>query len=174
MTTTTPEPFRLVSTWLLRAPAPVVWRLLADPGFTWPGWWPLLRTVDTHPRTDADGRAAPGASVTLRVRSPAGRALQVRLALDAVTPPGDVDGVGHARFTADGDLAGTALVVVRPVPGGCVVALRWDVTPAADHPGLAAHRHLSTLAHAAVMRAGEAGLRRHLRRTTAPTGRHQR
>jgi hypothetical protein len=164
-----PEPYHLVSTWRLRAPVPVVWELLADPAFTWHRWWPLLRTDVVRAHADPDGRAVPGAGVTLRVRSPASRALRVRLTLTAVTPPAchPVPAPGHARFTADGDLVGTACVVVRPVPCGSVVALRWEVTPAAERPGLAAHRRLSTAAHSAVMRVGEAGLRHRLRRRSA-------
>ncbi len=141
--------------------------MLADPGFTWPDWWPGMTAAATHPVVGPDGLAAPGAWARLRVRSPLGYALGFRLDLVETTAPSD-GAPGRALLDVSEDLEGRAEVTVAAAstPDGPVTEVRlvWRVSPApAWFRGAARVAPLPlTWAHAHVMRAGERGLTTHL------------
>lgn len=129
--------FVLESVWRPAAPVARVWPVLADPGFTWPDWWPGLTALATHTVVGSDGLAAPGAWARLRVRSPLGYALRFRLDLveareprhrPRATPSSTYDPAeaqtmawpaedGVARLRVSGDLVGGALVRVSAGAG---------------------------------------------------------
>lgn len=152
--------FVLESVWRPAAPVARVWSVLADPGFTWPQWWPGMTASATHSVVGPDGLAAPGAWARLQVRSPLGYALRFRL--DLVESAAPSDGVpGRALLDVSGDLAGRAEVTVSEVPGGRTeVLLVWRVSPVPAWFRAAARLAPGPLAwaHAHVMRAGERGL----------------
>lgn len=156
--------FVLESVWRPAAPAARVWSVLADPGFTWPDWWPGLTAAATRPVVGPDGLAAPGTQAWLRVRSPLGYALRFRLDLTETTAPSD-GAPGRAKLDVSGDLAGRADVTVSEVSTtgstpGAEVLLVWRVSPVPAWFRVAARIGPGPLAwaHARVMRAGERGL----------------
>ncbi|GAA4701070.1 hypothetical protein APR04_000186 [Promicromonospora umidemergens] len=130
--------FVLESVWRPAAPVTRVWPVLADPGFTWPDWWPGLTALATHPVVGPDGLAAPGAWARLQVRSPLGYALRFRLDLvetreprhrprampSSTHEPAEAQTMawpaedGVARLRVSGDLVGSALVTVSAGAGG--------------------------------------------------------
>ncbi|MBO0608114.1 hypothetical protein J0911_03625 [Myceligenerans salitolerans] len=140
--------------------------MLADPGFTWPAWWPGLRAESAGVVTGPDGLGGAGSWARLRMRSPVGGVLRLRLDLLDSRAPGP-GRTGRAKLRVSGDLRGGAAVSVRERPGGlCEIRLTWVVTAARGRPALAARMapRLCAWAHSRVMRAGERGLRRHLAR----------
>lgn len=155
--------FRLISTWRVPAPAPRVWAVLADPGFTWPTWWPNLRSVAVGGVVGPDGLGGAGSWVRLRVRGPIGDGPRLRLDLLESRAPGP-DTTGRAKLRVSGDLRGGASVSVLQWPEGTQVRLTWMVTPVKGRVALAARLSpaLCEWAHHRVMRAGERGLVRHL------------
>lgn len=156
--------FRLITTWHVPAPTPRVWEVLAEPGFTWPVWWPGLRTERTGAITGPDGLGGAGSWVRLRVRSPIGGALRFRLDLVESRAPGPGRS-GRAKLRVSGDLRGGASVSVSERPEGhSAVRLTWIVTPVNGAAAVAARISpaLCRWAHAVVMRSGERGLARHL------------
>lgn len=158
--------FRLITTWRIPAPANQVWRVLADPGFTWPSWWPGLTMQHAGAITGPDGLGAAGSWVRLRVRSPVGGALSMRLDLIESHAPG-AERSGQAKLRVSGDLRGGASVAVRSLPGDrSSVRLVWFVTPVRGLPAALARISpgLCRWSHAAVLRSGERGLTRHLRK----------
>lgn len=183
--------FRLITRWTLPAAPERAWAVLADPGFTWQEWWPAMTAEAFDVVVGPDGFGAPGSWVRMRVRSPLGGAMRIRLyLLEARAPSPDRD--GRAKLQVSGDLRGVATVRVarrdgtprdsaRPGgraqqdgraglagrPGeGCEVRLTWVVTARRGATGLAARcaPRLCEWAHARVMSDGERGLRRHLAR----------
>lgn len=161
--------FRLATLWRVPAPAERVWAVLADPGFTWPEWWPGLSAEAVGALPGPDGFGAPGSWVKLRVRSPLGGTLRFRLYLTETRPPSP-DLNGRAKLQVSGDLRGTATVhVTATADDGSEVRLIWVVVP---RRGVAAWTarvapRLATWAHAHVMSAGERGLRARLTRAGA-------
>ncbi|WP_460707778.1 SRPBCC family protein [Myceligenerans halotolerans] len=153
-----------MTTWSVPAPAPRVWEVLADPGFTWPVWWPGLRSESAGVVAGPDGLGGAGSWVRLRVRSPVGGALDLRLDLVEARAP-DPERSGRAKLRVSGDLRGGASVSVAERPEGhSEIRLTWVVTPVRGRPALAARvaPALCIWAHSRVMRAGERGLARHL------------
>lgn len=163
--TGTPAPrFRLITTWHLAAPTTRVWAVLAEPGFTWPVWWPSLRGEAARTVEGPDGLGGAGSWARLRVRSPLAGALHLRLDLVESHAPG-AGRPGRAKLRVSGDLRGGASVTVTERPGGrSEVRLTWVVTPARGLVARVARvaPGLCRRAHAHVMRVGERGLRRHL------------
>lgn len=127
--------FVLESVWRPAAPAPRVWSVLADPGFTWPDWWPGLSAAATHAVVGPDGLAAAGAWAELQVRSPLGYVLGFRLDLVEATTPSD-SAPGRALLDVSGDLAGRAEVTVSGVGAAVRPADRGSSAdgPASDGP----------------------------------------
>lgn len=137
--------------------------MLAHPGFTWPVWWPSLRSQSVGVVAGPDGLGGAGSWVRLRVRSPVGGALDVRLDLLEARAPAERS--GRAKLRVSGDLRGGASVSVSDRPGGhSEIRLTWVVTPVRGRPALAARvaPALCVWAHDRVMRTGERGLARHL------------
>ncbi|MBL0886988.1 hypothetical protein [Myceligenerans indicum] len=161
--------FRLITTWRVPAPAGQVWDILAEPGFTWPDWWPSLTRESSGAITGPDGYGGAGSWARLRVRSPVGAALVIRLDLVESRAPG-ADRSGRARLRVSGDLRGGASVLVSEQPGDqSEVRLTWVVTPTRGWTARAARRApaLCEWSHARVMRAGERGLVRHVLSTSS-------
>lgn len=142
--------YRFRAVWTLQAQRQRVLTLLADPG-TWPRWWPQIRTVQ---------RAGPQA-VTVRIRAPLPYSIAVTVHRTRQDPDAGVleatltgELHGWARWTLDtpdSDLTRVTLqqeVVVRR-------RLLRRLSPLC--------RPLLRLNHAAMIRAGQRGLRKHLR-----------
>jgi hypothetical protein len=114
-------------------------------------WWPGVRMR---------GHLREGADLDLVVRSPWGYRLSVRLTLTEVVPGRRV----RARGT--GDLVGEgAAVLTGTGRGATVIDLSWRVSTQRRwmNATALALRPVFALGHAAVMRAGERGMRRAVR-----------
>ncbi|WP_136519540.1 SRPBCC family protein [Cellulomonas telluris] len=150
------RPYELRSVWHVPASRQECWDVLGDPRMTWPRWWPRVEALDVRPAADG----ATGSRARLRFRSPVGYALVLDLRV------GDADAPRRVVVHADGDLHGRADVrLTEPAPGTTRVEIAWRVRTTrrwmnALGPVAAP---LFALAHAAMMRAGERGLRRYLR-----------
>lgn len=151
---TSPTPFDLVSDWRIHAPVEQVWAALTDPT-SWPRWWPYVRSVHTLHEGNANGVGA------LRRIDWATR-LPYRIVIEVES----VETVRHQRLRvrSRGQLDGEGLWLLRAEPGITDVTYVWRVTL-----GRRWMRWLAPLLaplfrwnHYAVMRAGEAGLRRYL------------
>lgn len=148
--------FDLVSQWRIHAPVERVWAALADPA-SWPRWWPYVREV----RTLREGRADGVGSVR---RIDWATRLPYRLVIEVEA----VESVRLQRLRARsrGQLDGEGLWLLRAEDGCTDVTYVWRVR--------LVKRWMRWLApllapvfrwnHAAVMSAGERGLRRHLSR----------
>ncbi|MFT3819736.1 MAG: SRPBCC family protein [Rubrivivax sp.] len=148
--------FDLVSHWRLQAPVERVWAALTDPA-SWPAWWPYVQRVQTLREGDPDGIG------TVR-RIDWSTRLPYRIVIDVEA----VESVHHQRLRgrSRGQLDGEGLWLLRAQDGYTDVTYVWRV-----RLGKRWMRWLAPLLapmfrwnHAAVMRAGEAGLRRHLGR----------
>lgn len=147
--------YTLTSVWSLDAPVARCWDVLADPGMTWPHWWPGVSAVDVAPT--AEGLA--GSAATLRFRSRFGYALRIALVVE--------DACVHrwVRVLAAGDLVGTGFVTLdAPAAGATEIRVRWDVATTRAWMNVAAPLLARGFAasHASVMRAGERGLAAYL------------
>jgi len=147
--------FDLVSHWHLDAPVERVWAALADPA-GWPGWWPYVRRVRTLREGGPDGIGGVR-RIDWSTRLPYRIAIEVE-ALEAVRPL-------RLRGRSRGGLEGEGLWLLRADGAATDVTHVWRVRPARGWM-----RALSPLLapafrwnHDGVMRAGEAGLRAHLR-----------
>jgi carbon monoxide dehydrogenase subunit G len=151
--------FELTTQWRIDAPVEQVWDALTDPE-SWPRWWPYVRAVQTLRTGGADG-VGNVRRITWATRLP------YRLAIE-------VEAVESVRFErllgrARGQLVGEGLWLLRPQGGVTEVTYVWRVE--------VTQRWMRWMApllapafrwnHAAVMRAGEIGLQRHLRRQGA-------
>lgn len=118
------------------------------------GWWPGVDVVSA-----ADLPAA-GADYGIRVRSPLGYHLRVRLRITEFTPP---RGLAAA---STGDLVGEGRVRLQPTPAGTVARIEWTVAVQRGWMRRAAPvlRPVFVLAHAVVMWRGERAARARLRR----------
>ncbi|TQF03092.1 polyketide cyclase [Kitasatospora acidiphila] len=141
--------YRLVSVWLLPAPPREVYRALRDVP-QYPHWWPQVREV--RRLDDHTGR--------LRIRS----LLPYQLLLTVRERHQDEAG-GVLEASLDGDLVGwSRWTVGADGPSASRAVFEQDVRPGKPLmrrlalPG----RPLFLLNHAAMMRAGERGLRRRL------------
>jgi hypothetical protein len=143
--------YTLTSVWRLDAPVARCWDVLADPGMSWPRWWPGVTATDVAPR--ADGLA--GSSARLRFRTRVGYALRLALVVE------DACARRWVRVRAAGDLVGRGFVELdAPSPTSTVIRVRWDVATTRPWMNLAAPLLGRGFAasHASVMRAGERGL----------------
>lgn len=146
--------FDLVSHWRIDAPVSMVWAALIEPAF-WPYWWPYVRGVRTVRQGGADGVGAIR-RIDWRTRLPYSLTIEVE-AVECV--PDQL-----LRGRSGGQLQGEGLWLLRPEGRGTHVTYYWRVTPVTRWmrwltPLLAP---LFRWNHDAVMRAGEAGLQRHL------------
>ncbi|MCC7098504.1 MAG: SRPBCC family protein [Rubrivivax sp.] len=148
------EHFDLVSHWRLQAPVERVWAALVDP-LGWPAWWPYVKRVQTLREGGADGIGS------VRRIDWATR-LPYRIVIEVEA----IESLRHERLRARsrGQLEGEGLWLLRTANGFTDVTYVWRVR--------LVKRWMRWLApllapvfrwnHAGVMRAGEAGLRRHL------------
>lgn len=148
-----------LSVWQIDVPVDAVWRALSRPE-DWPAWWPYVAEAKLLRPGDADGLGALRRFVW-RTRLP------YRIRIDVETVAVQCERLLAAR--ARGDVDGQGTWRLSPTAGGTRVEYEWRIT--LDRPWM---RRLAPLAaplfkwnHDAVMRAGAAGLRRHLRGTTA-------
>lgn len=151
--------FDLVSHWRLHAPVECVWAALTNPA-SWPGWWPHVQRVRTLREGGPDGIGA-----VQRIEW--STLLPYRIVIE-------VEAVESVRFQrlrgrARGQLDGEGLWLLRAEDGVTDVTHVWRV-----HLVKYWMRGLAPLLapafrwnHQAVMRAGEAGLQRHLATTAA-------
>lgn len=148
--------FDLVSHWRIHAPVDQVWAALADPA-SWSRWWPFVRDVQALREGGRDGVGA-----IRRIR------WATRLPYQLVIEVEAVEALRHQRLRgrSRGQLDGEGVWLLRAEEGFTDVTYVFRVV-------LTRHwmRWLAPLLaplfrwnHQAVMRAGEAGLRRHLER----------
>ncbi len=146
--------FDLVSHWRIHAPVDRVWAALSDPT-TWPRWWPYVQQVDTLRDGGPDGVGS------LR-RIDWSTRLPYRIVIEVEA----VESVRHQRLRgrSRGQLDGEGVWLLRAEEAFTDVTYVWRVQ--------LAKRWMRWLApvlapvfrwtHDGVMRAGEAGLQRHL------------
>lgn len=152
--------FDLVSHWRIHAPVARVWAALVDPA-SWPRWWPYVHDVVTLREGGRDGIGSVRRIVwTTR--------LPYRIVIEVEA----LESIRHQwlRGLSRGQLDGEGLWLLRAEPGFTDVTYVWRVT--LKRPWM---RWLAPLLaplfrwnHDGVMRAGEAGLRRHLEPLAAP------
>ncbi|MBQ1444575.1 MAG: SRPBCC family protein [Renibacterium salmoninarum] len=128
---------------------------------SWQLWWPAFQPEQPA----GSGPARPGDQIALRVRSPLGYRLRLRLEITGVVPmrrldvagSGDLAGVGRADFEAAGSIGQPSTV------------LRIDWTVATTKAWMNALAPVAApafaWAHGKVMADGERRFRRHLDRT---------
>jgi hypothetical protein len=141
----------LVGHWRIAAPVERVWAALSEPE-TWPGWWPYVHAVRTLRRAGRDGVGG-----LRRIEWGTRLAGRLVIELEAV----EAVPLERLRSRARGRLGGEDIWLVRR-DGTCTeLTYVWRVALAPRWT-----RALTPLAapllrwnHAAVMRAGEAGLR---------------
>jgi hypothetical protein len=147
------------SRWELPAPPDHVWveieRMLRPDADGW--WWPGVAVPEPPPRLAA------GERMTLAVRSPLGYRLRMGIRLTEVVPGACI------AAESTGDLSGTGRVLVEPASAGTVVVVDWNVETRRRWMNVTAAvlRPVFERAHAAVMRAGERGMRQALERDAA-------
>ncbi|MCT2182123.1 hypothetical protein M3G00_04135 [Brevibacterium casei] len=141
-------PFHFETTWRVAEAVEPVWDVLSAID-DWPGWWPGLAWVHA-----VDGTLTEGSRAQIGVRSPLGLSLSMMLRIEAIDPPRQV------VLSAEGDLRGTGVWTLRRSGPLTVIDAVWCVTTTRLAPRLL--RPLSARMHAAVMAAGETGLRRRL------------
>lgn len=154
--------YAFTSVWAFAAPRGTTWEFLESPEQRWTNWWPGLRAVELDRR---DGLL--GSTARCRWRSPWGYEVGVNLRVD------DVDEARRVDLAADGDLVGRGSVLFDDLPaGGTRITTHWHVATAPSWMRLLAPvlRPAFSLGHHVVMRRGERGLDRALRRraTTPP------
>lgn len=143
--------YRLTSTWLLPASAERCWAVLADPGLSWPRWWPGVTATDVVPAEDG----LVGSAATVAFRSPARYTLTLRLEVVAAHPTERID------LHSSGDLVGSAEARLHQLDEArSRLDVLWVVRPtrpwmALTGPVLAP---AFARAHRFVMRTGERGL----------------
>lgn len=146
--------FRLITDWHLAADIDAVWQALHHPDY-WPRWWQYVRSVEKLRAGDADGVGS-----TYRIDWTS------RLPYDIAFDVETVEVVRYERIrgVARGELNGQGLWEFSPDENSTRVRYTWSVNLV--KPWM---RRLKPIAaplfrwnHNAVMRAGEAGLARHL------------
>lgn len=146
--------FDLVSHWHIAAPVERVWAALADAS-AWPEWWPYVRAVRTVRPGEPGGRGTVR-QIRWATRLPYELLIEVEV-VEIVAPE-------RLRGRSRGELRGEGLWLLRGHGAETDVTYVWRVEVAKRWmrwlaPLLAAVFRWN---HDAVMRAGEAGLRRHL------------
>ena len=146
--------YQFVTNWRLEAPIEDVWAAIAD-SLRWPEWWPgVTSVVDITPgRADGIGLVR---RYTFRSVLPYNLVFDVRTT--RVEAPTALDG------EASGELVGTGRWLLRSRNQATLVRYIWEVDTAKRWMNALAPllRPLFVWNHHAIMRAGEAGLRRHL------------
>lgn len=152
--------FDLVSHWRIPAPADRVWAALTDPG-SWPQWWPYVRAVQTLREGGPEGVGAVRRMVWA-----------TRLPYELVIEVEAVESVRHERLRgrSKGQLDGEGLWLLRGQAGRTDVTYVWRVNLRRPWMRLLAPVLAPVFRwnHDAVMRAGEAGLRRYLAAAAPP------
>lgn len=154
--------FDLVGHWRIAAPADRVWSALADPD-SWPQWWPQVRSARSVPQGDA---GVPGKvrRIVWAAWLPYGGPIEV----EAVEPPRHL----RLRGRRGAPLRCEGVWLLRADVGCTDVTCVWRVELAsrwlrALAPVLAP---LLRWKHGGIMRAGGAGLARHLARGRGVAG----
>lgn len=146
--------FDLVSHWRIAAPVGPVWAALTQPE-SWPQWWPYVRSVHTLRRGGADGLGS-----VHRIE------WSTRLPYEFVIEVEAVESLRHERLRgiSRGHLKGEGLWLLRAQDRCTDVTYLWRV-----ELGKPWMRWLAPILaplfrwnHRGVMRAGGAGLARHL------------
>ncbi len=146
--------FDLISHWRIAAPVDRVWAALADPQ-GWPRWWSYVRAVRTLQPGDASGVGS-----VRRIRWSTRLPYEIDIEVEAV------EALRHERLRgrSRGQLCGEGIWLLRDAGEQTDVTYVWRVELA--RPWM---RWLAPLLapvfrwnHDGVMRAGEAGLTRHL------------
>lgn len=152
--------FDLISHWRIPVPVDRVWDALADPE-GWPRWWPFVRSVRTLRQGDASGVGSVR-RILWATRLP----YEITIDVEAIEslPRERLRGRSH------GQLVGEGIWLLRADGDQTDVTYVWRVE--------LARRWMRWLAplmapvyrwnHDSVMRAGEAGLTRHLAGPAAP------
>jgi hypothetical protein len=123
---------------------------------SWPRWWPGVQARDVRPHAELVGSSA---HVEFRARiphAPGAYTLRLDLTVAAAEPPRRV------TLSTAGDLEGSATVDLAPTsPRSTRIAVDWDVQTTLAWMNLLGPVLARPFAasHAAVMRAGEQGLR---------------
>jgi hypothetical protein len=146
--------FDLVSHWRLQAPVEQVWAALVDP-VGWPTWWPYVQRVQTLREGGVDGLGSVR-RIDWSTRLP------YRLMIEVEA----VESVRHHRLRgrSRGQLDGEGLWLLRAEDGFTDVTYVWRVRLIKRWMRMLAPLLAPVFRwnHEGVMRAGEAGLRRHL------------
>ena len=147
--------FDLVSHWRIPAPVERVWSALADPE-GWPRWWPYVHSVRTLQRGDADGLGSVR-RIEWATRLPYRIVIEVE-AVESLRPE-------RLRGRSRGQLRGEGLWLLRGDGVWTEVTYVWRVEVTQRWMRLLAPLLAPAFRwnHDGVMRAGEAGLVRHLR-----------
>ncbi len=146
--------FDLVSHWRFAEPGERVWQALTHPE-EWPRWWPFVRSVHTLRAGDADGLGS-----VRRIEWATRLPYRLVIEVEAV----EVLRGERLRARSRGQLQGEGLWLLREEGGGTAVTYVWRVS--LERPWMRALAPLLAPLfrwnHDAVMRAGQAGLARHL------------
>ncbi|CAM3357767.1 SRPBCC family protein [Occultella aeris] len=143
--------FTFTSTWRAEATPAQVWRVLSDVA-RWPQWWPGVVAATVVRPGDGDHL---GQRTVLTVRAPTGYLLRFGVELTDVSP----GSFAHARVV--GDLAGAGAWSLSADGEAVVMVIVWQVRARRRWMRLVsplAGRSFAR-AHAAVMAAGQRGLR---------------
>lgn len=145
----------LVSHWQIDAPVERVWAALCDPA-DWPHWWPGVRAVRTVRPGGPDGIGA-----VHRIRWATRLPCDLELEMDAI----DAKPPEQLRSRSRGRLHGEGIWLLRAEAGRTDVTSVWRIAlgPRRARWLLPLLSPVFRWSHADVMRAGEAGLARHLR-----------
>ena len=146
--------FELVSDWRLGAPIEQVWAALHR-AEDWPRWWPYVKAVKPLRAGDAEGLGAVR-NFSWSSRLPYGLAFDVEVV--------EVQRPTRMRGRASGELDGEGLWELRPEDSGTHVRYTWRVELTRPWMRLLAPLMAPVFRwnHNGVMRAGAAGLARHL------------
>lgn len=147
--------YDLHTRWSLSAPIQQVWEVMADPRMSWPDWWPQC-TADAAVTEPAAGDGLVGRTAGVAFRAGPGYTLHLSIRPTRVQAPHFIE------FDAGGDLSGIGRVVLMAVDAGrTAVHIQWLVRPTRRWMAILSPvaRPVFALAHAAVMRQGERGLR---------------
>ncbi len=146
--------FDLVSHWRVAATPQRVWAVLTEPE-TWPQWWPCVRSVQTLRRGASDGLGSLH-RIEWVTRLPYDVVIEIE-AVESVRPE-------RLRGRSRGSLQGEGLWLLRADGAHTNVTYLWRVE--LQRPWMRALAPLLAPLlrwnHDAVMRAGGAGLARHL------------
>lgn len=130
------------------------WELMEDPR-AWPSWWRWLRSVE---------RVTPGASDHVGEQHRWRFWTPLPYSVDVTTEVVRSEHASFAELRASGDLVGTGLWELSPVPEGMTVRWTWDVATTRTWMNLLAPvaRPAFTWSHQVVMRDWARGLAREL------------